>query len=125
MARRDESNLMDVTFAFLLGGVVGATLALLYAPAPGEQTRRKIREATDEMGENVREEYGKVRDKAEIEFSRMKDRAAEKVQGVRGAYEQKKNRFKEAYMEGKAAFEAEQEEKKELTSTPAPGPDNG
>lgn len=120
---RDE-NYAELTFAFLLGGIVGATLALLYAPASGEQTRRRMREAADEMGENVREEYGKVRDKAEIEFSRLKDRATEKVQGVKGAYEQKKTRFKEAYMEGKAAFESDQEEKQEL-SAPTPSGDKG
>ena len=121
---RDDQNLGELTFAFLLGGIVGATLALLYAPASGEHTRRRIREASDEMGENVREEYGKIRDKAEIEFSRMKDRATEKVQGVKGAYEQKKTRFKEAYNEGKAAFEAEQDDKQEL-SAPAPSGDKG
>jgi gas vesicle protein len=111
---RDDQHYMEVTFAFLLGGIVGATLALLYAPASGEQTRRRIREAGTEMGENVREEYGKMRDKAEIEFSRMKDRASEKIQSVKGAYEEKKSRFKEAYMEGKASFEADQAAKEEL-----------
>ena len=44
MARRDDNSL-DLIFAFLLGGVVGATVALLFAPASGEQTRRRIRES--------------------------------------------------------------------------------
>ena len=120
---KHESSFADLTFAFVLGGIVGATLALLYAPAAGEQTRRRIREATDEMGTNVRDEYGKIRDKAEIEFSRLKDRASEKVQNAKGAYEQRKARFKDAYMEGKAAFEAEQAEKEEL-SAPSTSSDN-
>ena len=120
---RDDNNIAELTFAFVLGGIVGATLALLYAPAPGDQTRRRIREATDEMGDNVREEYGKIRDKAEIEFSRLKDRASEKVQGVKGAYETKKNRFKEAYLEGKQAYESEHQDKSDELSTPAPSGD--
>ena len=41
MARRDD-NSIELTFSFLLGGVVGATVALLFAPASGEQTRRRI-----------------------------------------------------------------------------------
>jgi gas vesicle protein len=36
-------------FSFLLGGIVGAGLALLLAPQSGEETRRKITEASDDL----------------------------------------------------------------------------
>jgi gas vesicle protein len=65
MGRRDDNSL-ELTFAFLLGGVVGATLALLFAPASGEQTRKRIKDATDEVSSNMSEHYGRIRDKAEI-----------------------------------------------------------
>ena len=52
MGRRDDNSL-ELTFAFLLGGVVGATVALLFAPASGEQTRRRIKDATDEVSSNM------------------------------------------------------------------------
>jgi gas vesicle protein len=113
---------MDLLFSFLLGGVVGATVALLFAPASGEQTRRRIREATDEVSGNLKQEYGRVRDKAEIEISRLKNRASEGITQAKGYYDQKKSKVREAYDEGKRAFEAERD-KDELTA-PTPSGDN-
>jgi gas vesicle protein len=121
MARRDNS--MDLLFSFLLGGVVGATVALLFAPASGEQTRRRIREATDEVSDNLKQEYGRVRDKAEIEISRLKNRASEGMTQAKSFYDQKKSKVREAYDEGKRAFENERD-KDELTA-PTPSTDNG
>ena len=39
-----ESSGGSVLVAFLLGAAAGAAIALLYAPAPGEETRRKLAE---------------------------------------------------------------------------------
>jgi gas vesicle protein len=121
MGRRDDNSL-ELTFAFLLGGVVGATVALLFAPASGEQTRRRIKEATDDMSTNVREEYGRIRDKAEIQVSRLKDRASEGVNQAKSYYDQKKTKIREAYSEGKRAFEEEQD--KDQLTAPSPSSDN-
>lgn len=121
MGRRDD-NSMELTFAFLLGGVVGATLALLFAPASGEQTRRRIIEATDEVSTNVKEEYGRIRDKAEIEMSRLKNRASDGINQAKSYYDQKKSKLKDAYSEGKRAFDEEQE--KDQLTAPAPSSDN-
>lgn len=47
-------------FVAMLGGaIIGATIALLFAPAKGSETREKIRETFDKgMGE-VKKEYDK------------------------------------------------------------------
>ena len=37
-----ERNDGEAVLAFLVGGVIGAGLALLFAPASGEETREKI-----------------------------------------------------------------------------------
>jgi gas vesicle protein len=121
MSRRDDHSL-ELTFAFLLGGVVGATIALLFAPASGEQTRRRIKEATDDVSTNVKQEYGRIRDKAEIEMSRLKNRASDGINQAKSFYDQKKSKLKEAYGEGKRAFEEEQE-KDQLTAS-SPSSDN-
>jgi gas vesicle protein len=115
MARKDGSNFLEVSFAFLLGSLVGATIALLYAPSSGEQTRRKIREASGEMQANVRDQYGRIRDKAEIEMSRMKDRAYEGVDKAKGYYQDKKSKVRDAFEQGKRAYEEEQA-KEEITT---------
>lgn len=107
---RDESNFLEVSFAFLLGSLVGATIALLYAPTSGEQTRRKIREKGGEVQENLRTQYGKISDKAEIEVSRFKDRVNDRVVQAKDYYDKQKSKVREAVEEGRRAFEEEEEE---------------
>ena len=53
------SSAGSVLAAFILGAAAGAAVALLYAPAPGEETRRKLaakaREGRDRAEEFARE----------------------------------------------------------------------
>lgn len=42
MARHDDTGGGTVFTAFLLGALAGAALALMYAPAPGDETRRRL-----------------------------------------------------------------------------------
>jgi gas vesicle protein len=121
MAKDDGASVLELSFAFVLGSLVGATIALLYAPTSGQQTRKRIREASDEMQENVRNQYGRVRDKAEIEFSRLKDRAQEGASQARSFIEEKKTRVKDAFHQGRRAFEEEMEKEEEI---PTPSGDN-
>jgi len=56
---RDESGAGTVVVAFVLGALTGAAVALLMAPASGEETRRliaeKAREGRDKAGEAARQ----------------------------------------------------------------------
>ena len=107
---RNESNFIEVSFAFLLGSLVGATIALLYAPTSGEQTRRKIREKGGEVQDNLRTQYGRISDKAEIEVSRLKDRVNERVGHAKEYYDRQKAKVREAVDEGRRAYEDEEKE---------------
>ena len=40
---------------FLLGGAIGAGLALLFAPQKGSETRRQLKEKCDELFEKLKE----------------------------------------------------------------------
>jgi gas vesicle protein len=58
----------SVLLAFAIGALAGAAVALLYAPAAGEETRRKLAQKTREGRENLatavergREVYEQVR----------------------------------------------------------------
>jgi gas vesicle protein len=64
MARDDSTGAGAVVLAFLAGAVAGAAVALLYAPASGEETR-------EYLGQRAREGRDKVAD-----FKREMSRAA-------------------------------------------------
>jgi len=79
----DNNNSASVLVAFAVGAAVGAAVALLYAPASGEETRRKLVEKAREG-----------RDKAESlaregrEFlDRQRDNIATVMERGREAYE--------------------------------------
>ncbi len=85
-----EDNTSKVIW-FLAGAALGATIALLYAPASGEVTRRRIvrkaeqgREAVAESGKEVlergRDLYDKGR-KIAYEAADLVDRGRKLVQG--------------------------------------------
>ena len=50
-----SGNSGSVFFAFVIGAAAGAAVALLYAPAPGEETRRKLAEKAREGRERADE----------------------------------------------------------------------
>jgi len=68
---------------FLVGAAVGATLALLYAPQTGTQTRRllvkKTRQGREVLGESGREILDKGRDLYE-KGRRVADEAADMIE---------------------------------------------
>ena len=45
---RDEGSAATVMLAFLVGAIGGAALALLFAPAPGEETRKFLKDRAKE-----------------------------------------------------------------------------
>jgi len=53
MDREDRYLGMITIFSFLVGGAVGAGLALLLAPQSGKKTRRQIREIAEDFSEQA------------------------------------------------------------------------
>ncbi len=78
--KKETSN---VLVAFLAGAVAGGVVALLFAPASGEETRRKIKDS----------------------IKKAKDRASEELERAKEFAETRKEALKEAYSEGKEAYQ--------------------
>jgi gas vesicle protein len=57
-----ESGTGKVIAAFLAGAAAGASLGLLLAPEKGEETRLKLKETFDELGEKAQEAYLKAQE---------------------------------------------------------------
>ena len=62
-----ESNTATVLAAFLIGGLVGAAVALLTAPRSGKETREELGKwaegATEKAREKVKELYSSARER--------------------------------------------------------------
>ena len=96
---RDEGySSGSVLLSFLLGGVVGAGLALLFAPQSGRETRQKIKDLTDE-----------VKDKTTEYVKQAKEKATSIVDEGKEYYDEKKSILKSAVEAGKEAYEKEKE----------------
>lgn len=61
MARDEGAGAGSILLAFLLGAVTGAAVALLYAPATGQETRDFLEEKTREGREKAAEAAAKGR----------------------------------------------------------------
>ena len=88
MARDDSGAAGTVIVAFVLGAITGAAVALLMAPASGEETRRmlaeKAREGRDKAGEAAqkgRELWDRQRETLSTAFERGKE-AYEQARGA-------------------------------------------
>jgi gas vesicle protein len=84
--------------SFLLGGVVGAGVALLLAPQSGRETRTRIREFTEDMKEQAKDYVEDV-----------KDKVTSSIEKGKGLYEEKKSAITKAVDAGKEAYEKEKE----------------
>ncbi len=85
-------------FSFILGGLMGAGVALLLAPRSGEETRRRIRELADD-----------VREKAEDYVEQTKGKVMSTFDKGKGFVEEKKSVITAAVEAGKEAYEKEKE----------------
>jgi len=61
MANHHNQGGAGVLVAFVAGVVAGAALALLFAPASGEETRRNLGERAREVRDRAREQYEAAR----------------------------------------------------------------
>lgn len=81
---RDDNGAGTVILAFVLGAVTGAAVALLLAPAPGEDVRRIIGEKAREG----RERAGEAARQGREVWNRQRETIASAFERGREAYEQ-------------------------------------
>jgi gas vesicle protein len=67
---------------FVLGAIVGASIALLFAPAPGHDTRRRVGETASRLGHKAREKFDEARRRGENAVHQGREMGREFVQGV-------------------------------------------
>jgi gas vesicle protein len=88
----------SIFLSFLLGGVVGAGLALLFAPKSGRETRQSIHDFADDIKDKARGYVEDVKEKVTGSYDKGKE-----------FLEDKKSLISTAIEAGKEAYEKEKE----------------
>ena len=70
---------VEVTLSFLLGTATGFILGVLFAPASGEETRKKIQDSAAKTGEKAKDSYEKISKEAEKGIQLVKEKTSEGV----------------------------------------------
>jgi gas vesicle protein len=76
----------DTLYAFILGGLIGVALGVLYAPKSGKETRQDIKRFSEGVADKV------------------KDLGEDFSEKGRKAYEEGKGKINEVFEAGKKAF---------------------
>ncbi len=108
MTEDSDSGASSIILAFLLGGLTGAALALLYAPRSGKETRDLLAERMREAQERGRE----LKDEAIGRGRAALDDAAAYVERQRQEIESRKDRFAAAVEAGRQAYREEKQKDK-------------
>ena len=88
----------SVLMSFILGGIVGAGIALLFAPKSGSDTRQMIKEFA-----------GDVKDRAHHYVDDVKEKVTSGIDKGKGLYQEKKSMISSAFDAGKEAYVREKE----------------
>src|ERR671928_692333 len=121
MENDDRSGGADVSTRLtylLIGGGIGAILALLFAPKSGQELRSDIadatrkgidrsREAAQQLGDRAGEYYEATRGRAAELYSQAAERVGEVAQGAREAASRQTGTISAAFDAGKKAYQEE------------------
>ena len=99
------ANASGIILSFLLGGLTGAALAILYAPRSGRETRELLGEKIREGAERGRD----LKDRAVAKGREVMDDAAGYVDRQRETIEKRKERLSAAIEAGRQAYRDEKE----------------
>ena len=87
MANEKGSYFLGTTLSFLIGTTTGLVLGVLFAPASGGETRKKIQEGTIKAGEKVKGSYEKVTSEAEKGIKVIGYKTQEGIDSIKKLFE--------------------------------------
>ncbi len=104
-----------VAMAFLLGGTIGAGLAMLLTPKTGPEVRERIKEQAGtvrgtafKVADDVRDKAGEILDKSKDLIGQKKAVLESAIEAGKGAMEREKSRLIERIKKEKQEEEAEE-----------------
>jgi gas vesicle protein len=92
MSTDNRSDSGSVMLAFMVGAITGAAVALLFAPASGDETREYLGQKAREGRERARDAAGQSREF----YERQRESVATAIDRGRDAYQQARERGEQA-----------------------------
>jgi len=99
---KDATRIMG---AFLLGGLIGATVALLYAPKPGRETRKDLSKAAKRVKSGAADLVEDITESVADFTSEIKDKAADIAERGRELSEDARKEIAATLEHGQKALE--------------------
>lgn len=93
MSDNKDSHFWDSLLTFLAGAATGFVLGVLFAPASGKETRKKIKEQAIKTGEAAKGSYDKFAKEAEKGLKAVKEKTSEGIDAIKEFLEKKKEEF--------------------------------
>jgi gas vesicle protein len=106
VVERSESGLG----AFFLGLLIGAGVALLFAPQSGAETRRAIRRRTRELVDAAGRKADELRGLVEEGYERGRERVEEGLEAARRSVSERREAVRDAAEAGRAAVQSARDE---------------
>src|SRR5947207_13057623 len=131
----DSDNISARLTYLLIGGGIGAILALLFAPKSGQELRGDIadatrkgidrsREAAQQLGDRAGEYYEATRGRAAELYTQAADKVSEVAQGARDTASRQTGTISAAIDAGKKAYQ-EEKRKTEMSGRIEAAPNYG
>lgn len=107
MSEERSTATSGIVLSFILGGLTGAVLAILFAPRSGKETRELLGEKIREGAERGRQ----LKDRIVAKGREVMEEASDYAEKQRDALERRKDRFAAAVEAGRKAYrEGEEKE---------------
>jgi gas vesicle protein len=94
MSDSKDNHFWDSLLTFMAGAATGFIVGILFAPASGEETRKKIKEQAAKTGDVAKDGYEKIAKEAEKGMRMVKEKTGEGVDAIRDFIEKKREEFK-------------------------------
>ncbi|MGZ5438284.1 MAG: YtxH domain-containing protein [Candidatus Aminicenantales bacterium] len=96
-----DNHFWSSLLTFMAGAATGVIVGILFAPASGKETRKKIKDQAAKTGEAAMEGYEKIAKEAEKGIRMVKEKTGEGVDAIRDFIEKKREEFQQKAEEKK------------------------
>jgi gas vesicle protein len=93
MGDNKDNHFWDSLLTFMAGAAAGFIVGILFAPASGKETRKKIKDQAVKTGEAAKEGYEKITKEAEKSMKVVREKTSEGLEAIKEFIEKKKGEF--------------------------------